>query len=264
MSDSPDESGPASGAKGTNVAVTAAAAVGGLGCLASPVALVGGIVVVIIVGGLGVLLAPVIALILLFTGGGDKSPDINPDQVVSAVQGDGKGELDPTTVPADLVDPIQRAGALCPEVGPIAIAAQIQQESGFSTTVVGDEGEVGLSQLPPEVFVRFGKDDDGNGGASALDPTDSILTQGRYMCSLVEQLTPLADAGRPLGDVLSLALAAYDTDVDTVRVAGSVPQTNESQNYVLQVRANFARFQGVVPAPSPSPVTTPTPSPEGQ
>ncbi|MGW3460604.1 lytic transglycosylase domain-containing protein [Streptomyces olivaceoviridis] len=269
MSDSPDGIGAASGAKSTNVAVTAAAAAGGLGCLASPIALVGGIVAVIIIGGLGVLLAPLIALILLFTGGGGGSSDVDPDEVVSIIEGDGKGELSETSVPAGLVEPIRAAGALCPQVGPVAIAAQIQQESGFDATVVGPNGERGLSQLPADVFAEFGKDDDDNGTTSALDASDSILAQGRYMCSLVEQVAPLADADRPLQDVLSIALAAYDAGIDAVRRAQGVPLTNESQTYVTGVRAQFARFQGAVPAPTPSFTTSPasaspTPDPEGQ
>ncbi|MGW4088093.1 transglycosylase SLT domain-containing protein [Streptomyces sp. NPDC004822] len=271
MVDDPLQSGGAVG-RGSNAAVTAAAATG-LGCLASPVALVGGIVVVIIIGGLGVLLAPIIALILLFTGGGSGStPDVSPDEISSVVQGDGKGELARDTVPTDVVDAILDAGALCPGVGPVVIASQIQQESGFDSTVVGPNGEVGLSQLPPSVFEEFGEDDDSNGAESPLDATDSILAQGRFMCSLIDQTEPLASEGRPLGDALSLALAAYDVGLDAVRLAGGVPRTDQSQTYVVGVRALFARFQGLVPGSGPlagvssvsSPSIDPTISPEGR
>jgi hypothetical protein len=221
--------------------------------------MLGVIVVIIIIGGFGVILAPLIAIILFFGGGGGGGGGSAPDAdtVASVFEGDGKGELDPTTVPEGMSGPIQDAGKLCPDIGPVVIAAQIEQESGFNADKVGPNGEQGISQLPPEVFARLGKDDDGNRQVSALDPTDSILAQGRYLCELVEEVRPRAVPGQPMQDVLSLALAAYDVGVGAVREANGVPQTNESQQYVLGIRAQFATYQGIVPPlPSTSPSQT--------
>jgi hypothetical protein len=246
MSDNPGE-----GSKGTGAAVKAVAAAGGAGCLASPVIALGAVVVIIVIGGFGVLLAPVIAIILFFTGGGGgggDQPDTDPATIVSTTQGDGKGDLAIDAVPdEDLVTPIQDAGALCPDIGPAVIAAQIERESGFDAAKTGPNGEQGISQLDPAVFARFGKDDDDSGEASALDPEDSILAQGRFLCSLVDQVEPVAADGEPLHDVLSLALAAYDVGADAVLAAKGVPNTNEAQSYVIGIRALLPKYLGLVP-----------------
>ncbi|MFE1519000.1 transglycosylase SLT domain-containing protein [[Kitasatospora] papulosa] len=236
-----------------STAVKAGAAVGGLGCLMSPIALTVGISSVFVIGGFGVLFAPLIALILFFTGGGGGGDTGDPpdlDRIAGIIQGDGQGEFDPTSVPEGMADAITEAGALCADIGPVAIAAQIDQESGFQTDRTGPEGEQGVSQLPPEVFARLGKDDDDNGETSALDPADSILAQGRFMCELAEQVSPLASP-EPLSDVMSLTLAAYDAGLEPVLEAGRVPRTNASQQYVMAIRAKFAIYEGAVPA-SPS------------
>lgn len=257
MSEDSGDSGGGAGAEGMGTAVKTGMAVGGLGCLMSPVAMTVAISSVFVIGGFGVLFAPLIALILFFGGGGgggggDGGADApDPDRIAGIIQGDGSGEFDPKSVPEGMADPITEAGALCPDIGPVVIAAQIDQESGFQSNKTGPGGEQGVSQLPPDVFTRLGKDDDDNGTTSALDAADSILTQGRFMCELADQMRPLVSA-EPLGDVLSLTLAAYDAGPDAVREAGRVPRTNASQQYVLAVRAKFAIYEGAVPASPPA------------
>ncbi|MFG3169260.1 transglycosylase SLT domain-containing protein [Streptomyces sp. NPDC048200] len=241
----------------------------GCGCLLSPLALAGTLVVVVILGGFGVLLAPLIALYLLFHGGGGDPPsEDTADQTLSIFQGDGKGQLDTSTVPEDLVDPIQNAGELCGAIGPIVIASQVEKESGFNKTLVGPNGEEGISQLPPEIFKQYGKDDDDNGKTSALDAEDSIMAQGRYLCELAKQGQQLIDDGviQETGEdgtsntSLDLALAAYDVGMDAVKAAKGVPQTNEAQGYVLAIRAQFAKYQGIGAPPSgATPGVTPDP-----
>ncbi|WP_369186660.1 transglycosylase SLT domain-containing protein [Streptomyces sp. R08] len=242
---------------------------GACGCLILPLGMAGTLVIVIIYGGFGVLLAPLIALILLFHGGGgsDSANQDTANQTLAILQGDGKGELDTSMVPADLVDPIQKAGALCDAIGPIVIASQLEKESGFNANLVGPDGEQGLSQLPPDLFKQYGKDDDGNGKVSALDAADSVMAQGRYMCDLAGQGQQLIDSGGvqqttdangTANSVLDLALAGYDVGMDAVRTAKGVPQTNEAQGYVLAVRAQFAKYQGIdAPPPGATPGVTP-------
>ncbi|MEV6196169.1 lytic transglycosylase domain-containing protein [Streptomyces sp. NPDC051920] len=259
-----------SGEGGSSTAVRNGIIAGtGCGCLLSPLALAGTLVVVVIMGGFGVLLAPLIALYLLFHGGGGDPPSQDTaDQTLGIFQGDGKGELDTSTVPADLVDPIQKAGELCGAIGPIVIASQIEKESGFNSALTGPNGELGLSQLPPDIFSQYGKDDDDNGKTSALDAKDSIMAQGRYMCELAKQGQQMIDAGQvnqsdgngTTNTVLDLALAGYDVGMDAVRAAKGVPQTNEAQGYVLAVRAQFAKYQGIGAPPSgATPGVTPDP-----
>ncbi|MFJ6895173.1 transglycosylase SLT domain-containing protein [Streptomyces hokutonensis] len=256
----------AEGGGSTAVRDTALAGAG-CGCLLAPLAMAGTMVVVVVIGGLGVLLAPLVALYLLFHHGtGSKPTQDDGNQSLQIFQGDGKGVLDTTTVTADLVDPIQKAGALCDAIGPIVIAAQIYKESNFNADQVGPNGEQGLSQLPPDVFKQYGKDDDGNGKVSALDAADSIMAQGRYMCDLADQGQKLIDSGGvdqtsasggTVNTALDLALAGYDVGMDAIRAAKGVPKTNEAQGYVLAVRAQFAKYEGIG-NPSPSDTATST------
>ncbi|MFD0304062.1 transglycosylase SLT domain-containing protein [Streptomyces sp. NPDC127119] len=255
MSGNAGDTGGGTGAEGVGTAVKAGAAVGGLGCLLSPVAMAVAISSVFVIGGFGVLFAPLIALILFFTGGGGGGGDAgerpDPDRIAGIIQGDGSGEFDPKSVPEGMADPIAEAGALCADIGPVVIAAQIDQESGFQSNRTGPDGEQGLSQLPPDVFTRLGEDDDDNGETSALDAADSILAQGRFMCELAEKVRP-AVGPEPLSDLVSLTLAAYDAGPEAVLEAGRVPRTNASQQYVMAIRAKFAIYEGAVPASPPA------------
>ncbi|MFE9025025.1 transglycosylase SLT domain-containing protein [Streptomyces iakyrus] len=249
------------GEGGTSTAVRNTIAAGtGCGCLLSPLALLGTLVVIIIIGGFGVLLAPLIALILLFSGGGgDGSAGADDaDEVIAVFNGDGDGELDTSTVPEDLVDPIEQAGDLCGAIGPVVIASQIERESGFNRELVGENGEEGISQLPPAVFDKYGEDDDDNDETSAFDAEDSIMAQGRQLCDLAGEAQRMIDANEATGSVLDLALAGYHVGMDAVRAAKGVPQTNEAQGYVLAVRAQFAKYAGVAaPPPGATPGVTP-------
>jgi len=246
------------------------------GCMMIPLSIAGALPFIIIFGGFGVLLAPLIALILLFGGGGGSADNYSSDndtanQMLTVLQGDGKGELDTSTVPDDLVDPIQKAGELCDAIGPIVIASQLEKASGFNSALVGPKGELGISQLPPAIFTQYGKDDDNNGKTSATDNKDSIMAQGRYMCDLASQGQKLLDDGTVVkttdkdgnttNSVLDLALAGYAIGMDAVRAAKGVPQTNEAQGYVLAIRAQFAKYQGIGAPPSgATPGVTPSPT----
>ncbi|MGW1722196.1 lytic transglycosylase domain-containing protein [Streptomyces sp. NPDC002306] len=247
---------------GSNAVRNTAIAAGGAGCLLFPLGLAGGTVIVIVFCGFGVLLAPLIAIYLLFHsifgggGGGDIPGPSDASSVLAVFQGDGQGDLDTSTVPENLVDPIQKAGAICSAIGPIVIASQIERASGFNASLVGPDGRQGISQLPPAVFTQYGKDDDGNGKTSALDAKDSIMAQGRYICDLAGQAQKMIDANEATGSVLDLALAGYDVGMDAVRAAKGVPKTAEAQGYVAAVRAQFAKYAGVAAIPSGTPTPT--------
>ncbi|MEU6536834.1 lytic transglycosylase domain-containing protein [Streptomyces sp. NPDC047000] len=250
-------------AGGSKAVRNTALAAGGAGCLLFPLGVAGGTVLVVVFCGFGVLLAPLIAIYLLFHsvfGGGGGSGHLpgpgDASSVLAVFQGDGQGDLDPSTVPEDLVDPIRKAGALCGAVGPIVIASQLEKASGFNASLLGPDGRQGISQLPPDVFTRYGKDDDGNGRTSALDAKDSIMAQGRFMCDLAGQARQMIDANQAAGSVLDLTLAAYDVGTDAVRAAGGIPHTAEAQGYVAAVRAQFAKYSGLAAIPSGIPTPT--------
>ncbi|MEW1647168.1 MULTISPECIES: lytic transglycosylase domain-containing protein [unclassified Streptomyces] len=246
------------------------------GCVMIPLAVAGAVPLIIIFGGLGVLLAPLIALILLFGGGGGSADNYGSDndtanQMLAVLQGDGKGELDTDTVPADLADTIKKAGEQCDAIGPIVIASQLEKASGFNSTLVGAHGETGIAQLKPDIFSKYGKDDDDNGKTQATDNKDSIMALARYMCDLAGQGQTLLDNGTVVkstdkngnttNSVLDLALAGYAMGMDAVKAAKGVPQSNDALSYVLAIRAQFAKYQGIAAPPSgATPGVTPTPT----
>ncbi|MEU6375360.1 lytic transglycosylase domain-containing protein [Streptomyces sp. NPDC046909] len=278
------EAGGGQESESSNVAVQAAVAAGGCGCLAIPVGGVFAVASIFVMGGFGVLLMPLVILIMLFKGllphdfGGGINTDLTPvericedleaaqhtpaDQLATRTQqialGDGLGTLEitppsssspsqPCTVPADLYEAIQDAGSVCDVIGPVTIAAQIQYETGFDADFVGPNGAKGVSQVPTDVFERLHKDGD------PLDAKQSIKAQGAYLCELAAQAQSLIDAGEVTGSVLDLTLAAYDVSMDNIRKEHGVPATEEAQSYVIGVRTWFASMEGIGPPPRTMP-----------
>lgn len=244
-------------------AAMVAGALGGMGLLASPVLLGAAVILVIIIGGLAVLLWPLVLLILLFHGGAGHNIGNDAAKSIAVLQGDGRGPLDHRQVPSWLTDGIDKAGQTCEQIGPIVLAAQIEVESNFNAAQIGPHGEQGLAQLPPDVFTRLGQDDDGDGDTSPFDPADNVNAQARYLCELYPAVRGLIDGGQAQGDPLDLTLVAYKVGLDAVRDAHGIPNTNEAQGYVVQIRALFAKYQGIgaaptsfPPAPDPAPSST--------
>ncbi|MFJ2608174.1 transglycosylase SLT domain-containing protein [Streptomyces sp. NPDC091279] len=266
-----------------NPVVVVAAAGGGsglMGCIAF-VMLIVVVIGVIIQCAIGVLLWPLVLICHIFGcgggggGGGDDGGGAQVDQaqIASAYQSDGTGELAVGSVPDDLLDTINSAGAECSQIGPIVIAAQIQAESGWNRSLVGTNGAEGISQLPPDKFKEFGKDTDDNGKTSALDAEDSIMAQGKYMCSLYGDVKDLIANNVVKGSPLDLTLTAYDLGLDAVKEAGGVPDTSRSQSYISSIRSQFALYGGAIKPPegsaypsmsaSPYPTAAGTPTPRG-
>lgn len=153
-----------------------------------------------------------------------------------------------TGVPAEYVDAVIRAGSICAEITPALIAAQIEAESGWNPRAGSPVGAQGISQFMPATWSSSGVDGDGDGVADVWNPTDAIISQGHYMCG---QVAAVKAAGLP-GDIVRLALAAYNAGFGAVQRYGGVPPYQETQNYVAKIIANAARFavaeQGVVAA----------------
>jgi hypothetical protein len=222
-------------------------AAGGCGCIGLPVLLVVGASSIIVLGGFGVIFAPLIALILLFTGGGSPpSPQQSDiDAITQAFQGEGDAPFDTNSVKPDLVQPIKDGGGICKPVTPVIIAAQIEVASNFQPNLTGPDGAQGISQLPPDIFKQFGQDDDKNGSTSAFDVEDSIMAQGRYMCSLSDSVNKLISDNEAVGDPLDLTLAAYKDGLAAVTTAKAIPADNAAQGYVTQIRSLFAKYEGI-------------------
>jgi len=242
-----------SGQEGTNPAVIGAVAgVGFLGCLLFPLVILLLLIGTFVAAALGWIFWPLVLLCeigILPCDAGDGGSDLDQDQVVAAYNSDGRGGLNDVTVPSAYLTFIKEAGAECTQIGPLAIAGQIQQESGFNEKLAGPDGAEGISQMPPDKFKEFGKDDDDSGETSALQAEDSIRAQGRYMCSLAKEIDTLVTNNEITGDRLELTLAAYDAGLDAVKAAKGVPDTQQTQSYIIGVRSSFALYSENVDLP---------------
>ncbi|MFF3264983.1 NlpC/P60 family protein [Streptomyces sp. NPDC002932] len=149
-------------------------------------------------------------------------------------------------VPAEFAPWIQRAVAACKhqELTAALMAAQIEQESGFSTDAGSHAGAQGPSQFVPGTWATWGRDADGNGRADPHDIGDAVIAQGRLMCSLLGT----AKTSGIHEDPRRLALAGYNAGWGAVQQHGGVPPESfargETYNYVRIIMASISRFEG--------------------
>jgi len=154
---------------------------------------------------------------------------------------DGFGPLNTTSIPNQAWVPwLERAGALCPQIPASLLAAQIEQESSWnpnahSATIAGLQtgGAEGLSQFMPATWATIGRNDAGDGNISPFNPIDAIMAQGRYMCQLAASIS--SDPALARGDVVALALAAYNAGLNAVQKYGGIPPYQETQAYIPSI-----------------------------
>jgi len=154
------------------------------------------------------------------------------------------GGLIPGAVPAAYAAAVAKAGVSCPALSPALLAAQLQTESGWNPNAVSPGGAQGVAQFMPGTWLGWGRDENGDGTASALDPADAIPAAARYDCALAAQV-----AGVP-GDVQQLMLAAYNAGPGAVLAAYGVPPIAETQSYVTAITRLAATYAAPVAAPA--------------
>jgi len=154
---------------------------------------------------------------------------------------DGFGQLNTANIPNRARVPwLEIAGALSPEIPASLLAPQIEQESSWnpsaqSQTIAGLQtgGAAGLSQFMPATWAEIDQDDAGDGNISPFNPIDAIMAQGRYTCQLAASIQ--SDPALTHGDVVALALAAYNAVRDAVQKYEGIPPYKETQAYVPSI-----------------------------
>ncbi|WP_405764783.1 M23 family metallopeptidase [Streptomyces sp. NBC_00080] len=136
---------------------------------------------------------------------------------------------------------LRKSADACTVVTPSALAAQIDQLTGWSNAGATASGPQGIAAFTAADWKTWGKDDDGNGRSSPSDPADAIMALGRQDCSLARQVTDLRTDGTVNGDLVDLTLAAYAVGTDAVTKAGGVPAS--AQTYLGEVKALFAKYE---------------------
>ncbi|WP_433328641.1 M23 family metallopeptidase [Spirillospora sp. CA-294931] len=125
--------------------------------------------------------------------------------------------VDPSYVPW-----LRAATRACTVVRPSVLAAQIDEHSGWNTDSAA-LGESGIAGFTPAEWRTWGRDEDGNGRSSPLDPVDAIMALGRRDCALARRMADLRARGTITGDLLDLTLAAAMAGPRAVRSARGVP-----------------------------------------
>lgn len=133
----------------------------------------------------------------------------------------------PAMVPPAQIDSLVNDNAQAQAVDPALIKAIIANESGFNANATSNVGAQGLMQLMPGTAAGLGVTD-------SYDPAQNVAGGTKYIKGLLERFN---------GDV-RLAVAAYNAGPGAVEKYGGVPPYAETQNYVQNVLASYAKYRG--------------------
>jgi len=196
--------------------------------------------------------APVfIVVLLLILLGGGATPPPSPCGSGAGGSSPGVGALRVAGIPANYVALIQKAGTVCPEFPAPVIAAQLDQESGFSDPT-SSTGAQGPAQFEPASWVTWG-----NGG-NVHDPVAAIDAQARFDCALAGQVKQAQAAGQihSSASVTEMALGGYNAGFGAVLASGGIPQNSQTMAYVPRImtlaRTMFSDA-GTITAPGATP-----------
>ncbi|MFI1919336.1 peptidoglycan DD-metalloendopeptidase family protein [Nocardia sp. NPDC020380] len=159
--------------------------------------------------------------------------------VASGVSGPA---LRPGTVPAAFEPWISKAATTCAEVTGPLLAGQEEQESGFRTDAVSPDGARGPAQFMPGTWAAYGLDVEGKGYADITSIPDSVMSQARYDCDLVQQAKAGLAQGTLHGDLTELWLSMYNCGPKGTFDAAGVCQNSQTLKYVKAIPALAAKY----------------------
>lgn len=145
-------------------------------------------------------------------------------------------------VPPEYVQAVMEAGSICTEITPSLIAGQIEAESGWDASAVSPAGAQGIAQFMSATWKSNGVDANGDGVADPFDPIDAIASQGRFMCGLVDIVKSYVASGQAVGNVVDLALAAYNAGAGAVQQHRGIPPYSETQDYVTKIKQLAGKY----------------------
>lgn len=169
--------------------------------------------------------APLMLLPLMMTGG-------DPEGAGAGLEG----------VPPEYVQAVMKAGSICTEITPSLIAGQIEAESGWDPKALSPAGAQGIAQFMPATWKSHGIDANGDGVADPFDPIDAIASQGQFMCKLVDTVKAYVASGQATGNVVDLALAAYNAGPGAIQQYRGIPPYSETQNYVTKIKQLAGKY----------------------
>lgn len=175
----------------------------------------------------------------------DGLPFLNPNSpsfaamVQAAIDGQANAPLDPANsafsadaasnapamVPPAQIDQLVSANATTFGVDPNLVKAIIANESGFNANATSKVGAQGLMQLMPGTAA-------GLGVSNAYDPAQNVWGGTKYIKGLMDRF----------GGDMRKAVAAYNAGPGAVEKYGGVPPYAETQNYVQNVLASYAKY----------------------
>lgn len=141
-------------------------------------------------------------------------------------------------IPPEILGLIRKALAEegCPQLTESVFAAQLFQESGFNPHAVSRAGAMGIAQFMPGTWPSWGRDENGNGVASPMEPEDAIPAAVRFDCAIAKSMTDIP------GDPAAIFLAAYNAGPGAVREFKGIPPFAETTHYVQTILAQASRW----------------------
>ncbi|MFV2021906.1 RICIN domain-containing protein [Micromonospora sp. LOL_023] len=185
-----------------------------------------------------------------FGGIGEAAPEATESAVAQRVT-----RAAPLPVPDAFLEPIQAAGAVCPQLPPARVAAQLMAASEFDPQRLGPTGEQGIAQFLPEVWVAYVRP---SAEASPWTPASAVPALGETMCALLEAVPGTGPDDYPL------ALAAFLRGDPMIRSLADVPGGERIVALTEQVgrfETEYGKDPRLAPPASPSPSASLSTSP---
>lgn len=129
-----------------------------------------------------------------------------------------KNELQPSKLLKTDIDLLVEKHSTERGLKPELVRKLIAIASGYNPDKVGEDGQLGLMQVKPEIFRQFGY-------SNPFDATQNISAGTQYLSQMMQKN----------GGNVSNALASYNSDPATVKKFGGVPPFPNTQSFVSQI-----------------------------